>query len=523
MLIIGAEQVLESTGGPVPGLFVNNCHSLVRVFGAFLPAAQLLEAMCFLARDLVLESSFDPLDISHLLQDFIKQFGGTKVKVEVLLEAFYKIAQGPTVQGRNMAVFTFSILAHHHLDKVVQYLLQFPFGDCERVWKEVLPSADPEKLIHLMAKQLYQSPLAESATQVQHLSSLLHAILRMEDYKAAVRQNFPQLLIALLGMVVNFHYYQEFLGGAKEVLHLLLGTTGEEVEAAIVNQLFCRETFSQGLSAMVRAVGKRSWWIPPMVESIIAALEDQDFAGMPQVAAAIYIELLSCRLEVYPCEDTLEQLLNWLEYDCLEVRKLSVRGISLLLDSGMDPALLRLFLRDSLSYVEADVLPELIELVDQAYHSRELGEEDLEMLAATYCGLAAHEEASVRESAIEHLGLLRGWARDQRLPITTTEKEAIRELVVVLIHLEDEDLEVAKAARRALSHLAPEVKWWAHSNKFSLHFALHQAAKHLSKTFSKGILRSAALSCTQLSANRLPAVSRVAALLLGKSSNVLPW
>lgn len=48
--------------------------------------------------------------------------------MEVLLEAFYKIAQGPTVQGRNMAVFAFSILAHHHLDQVVQYLLQFPFG-----------------------------------------------------------------------------------------------------------------------------------------------------------------------------------------------------------------------------------------------------------------------------------------------------------------------------------------------------------------------------------------------------------
>ncbi|XP_060128343.1 insulin receptor substrate 2 isoform X2 [Zootoca vivipara] len=47
-----------------------------------------------------------------------------------------------------------------------------------------------------------------------------------------------------------------------------------------------------------------------------------------------------------------------------------------------------------------------------------------------------------------------------------------------LIHLEDED-EVAKAARRALSHLAPQVRWWAHPNKFSLHFALHQAAKHL--------------------------------------------
>ncbi|XP_053257923.1 maestro heat-like repeat-containing protein family member 7 [Podarcis raffonei] len=514
ILITRAEKVLKSTGGPVPELFVNNCYHLARVFGAFLPAEQLLEAMCFLARDLVVESSFNPLDISHLLQEFIKQFGGTKVEVKVLLEAFYKISQGPTVQGRSMAVFALSIMSHHHMEKVVEYLLQFPFGDCERVWKEVLASADPEQLIHLTAEQLYQSPLAESATQVQHLTSLLHAILRMEDFKAAVRRNFPQLLIALLGMVINFHYDQEFLGGAKEVLHLLLGTTGEQVEVAIVDQLFCRETFSQGLSAMVRAVGKRRWWIPPMVESIIAALKDQDFAGMPQVAAAIYIELLSCRLEVYPCADTLEQLLNWLEHDHLQVWKLSVRGISLLLDSDMDPSLLRLLLLESLSYAEADVLPELIELVDQAYHSRKLEEEDLNMLAETYCGLAAHEEASVRASAIQHLGLLQGWVRDQRLPITSTEEEAIHELVVILIHLKDED-EVAKVARRALSHLAPQVKCWAHPNKFSLHFARHQAAKHLSKTFSKDILRSAALSCTKPSANRLPAVSRVAALLLG--------
>ncbi|XP_053256947.1 uncharacterized protein LOC128419819 isoform X2 [Podarcis raffonei] len=512
ILITRAEKVLKSPGGPVPELFVNNCFHLARVFGAFLPAEQLLEAMCFLARDLVVESSFNPLDISHLLQEFIKQFGGTKVEVKVLLEAFYKIAQGPTVQGRDMAVVALSTLSHQHLVKVVEYLFQFLFRDCERVWKEVLASAEPEKLIHLMAKQIYQSPLAESATQVQHLTSLLHAILRMEDYKAAVRQNFPQLLIALLGMVMNFHYDQEFLGGAKEVLHLLLGTTGEEVETAIVDQLFCRENFSQGLSAMVRAIGKRRWWIPPMAENITAALKDKAFAGMPQVAAAIYIELLSCHL--LPCEDTLEQLFNWLEHDYLQVRKLSIRGISLLLDSDMDPSLLRLLLLDSLLDAKADVLPELIELVHRAYLSGDLGEKELKMLAATYCGLVAHEEDSVRASAIQHLGLLRGWVRDQRLPITSTEEEAINELVVVLIHLEDED-EVAKAARRALSHLAPEVKWWAHPNKFSLHFALHQAAKHLSKTFSKDILRSVALLCTELSANRLPAVSRMAALLLG--------
>ncbi|XP_053265116.1 uncharacterized protein LOC128423704 [Podarcis raffonei] len=174
-LIIRAQKVLNSTGEPVPELFINDCYSLARVFGTFLPAEQLLEAMCFLASNLVLESSFDPLDISHLLQEFIKQFSGKAVEVEVLLEAFYKITQGPTVEGRNMAVFTFSILSHHHLVKVVEYLLQFPFGDCERVWKEVSASANQEQLLHLMAEQLYQSPLAESATQVGNIEGFLYS------------------------------------------------------------------------------------------------------------------------------------------------------------------------------------------------------------------------------------------------------------------------------------------------------------------------------------------------------------
>lgn len=66
MHIIGAEQVLESTGGPVPGLFVNNCHSLVRVsrclsshmfwvpqrqhLGFLLPSPALWASLTFLSR-----------------------------------------------------------------------------------------------------------------------------------------------------------------------------------------------------------------------------------------------------------------------------------------------------------------------------------------------------------------------------------------------------------------------------------------------------------------------------------------
>lgn len=42
------------------------------------------------AGDLATQSSFMPLDISHSLQVFIKQFSVKVVKVEVLLETFHK-------------------------------------------------------------------------------------------------------------------------------------------------------------------------------------------------------------------------------------------------------------------------------------------------------------------------------------------------------------------------------------------------------------------------------------------------
>lgn len=69
------------------------------------------------------------------------------------------------------------------------------------------------------------------------------------------------------------------------------GAEGTGSDCAPVCFLQCLSLPYQDLLLHFRAVGKRRWWIPPMVESIIAALGDQDFAGMPQVAAAIYIEV----------------------------------------------------------------------------------------------------------------------------------------------------------------------------------------------------------------------------------------
>ncbi|XP_077778692.1 uncharacterized protein LOC144326189 [Podarcis muralis] len=95
---------------------LSDLHLLFQV--TFLPAEQLLKAKCFLASDLAAESTFEPLDISHLLQEF----SGKAVEVEVLLEAFQKITPRSTMESREVA-----ILVYHYLEKVVEHLLQFPF------------------------------------------------------------------------------------------------------------------------------------------------------------------------------------------------------------------------------------------------------------------------------------------------------------------------------------------------------------------------------------------------------------
>ncbi|CAI5781537.1 Hypothetical predicted protein [Podarcis lilfordi] len=109
------------------------------------------------------------------------------------------------------------------------------------------------------------------------------------------------------------------------------------------------------------------------------------------------------------------------------------------------------------------------------------------------------DEALVRAAAVRHLGLLRGRAGQRWCPCLP--EEGIAEVVNVIIHLENTE-EVAEAAKAVLKLLVPKVIWWAEPNVFHLHHALHKAAKYLIKTYSKDIVRGAAMSLLQPAANK---------------------
>lgn len=119
--ILRAGWILNPTEGPSPELLLHNSYALPMVFDAYLPPEQLLEAVCYLARDLAVKGI--SLKIHALLHQFLDEFSGKAVQVKLLLEAFLQNAKGPSMEQWKMALFAFSVLAKQCPESMVGYLL----------------------------------------------------------------------------------------------------------------------------------------------------------------------------------------------------------------------------------------------------------------------------------------------------------------------------------------------------------------------------------------------------------------
>ncbi|XP_053100205.1 uncharacterized protein LOC128322623 isoform X2 [Hemicordylus capensis] len=511
-LVKRALSALGPTTEPNPSFFSGNCYNLAMVFGGFLSSEQLLEVMHFLAGDLTTEGSFDLLNIFHLPREFIKQFSGKSVWLEELLDHLFIRLKDRVPHGQDIALLAFPVLAVDHLEEVVLYLLKHPFSKCQEHWQAIFSAADHSQILAEVAKWMPEcSRVATRAVRV------LYLFLNSND-KQAVKERFPHLLLALLQQISA--RLEENLGVIEslETLYLLLRTVGIEEESLgeYLEHFGSPESFSQGLSILVRIlIAKCSWSTPALVHYIGAILEGKHTTRLPEIGLDIYLELFINQHIVEANQEMVDFIFTCLGHDNARVRELSLQGIALLLNSEVDPWTIQVTLLSSLGMAcKPDVIPKLMELMERALHnvSGERGEAYMRMLASIYCGHIAHENATVRAAAIQHLGMLRTRLGKQWPPCIP--EEGLDELVNVLIHLEDED-EVAEATKATLKQLVPEVRWRVDPKMYSLHRVLHQAAKYVTKKYKKDLVRGAAFSCMLPSSNNLPAVSRVAALFVG--------
>ncbi|KAJ6652049.1 hypothetical protein lerEdw1_015466, partial [Lerista edwardsae] len=105
------ERALAVTG---PSL---DAHHQARVFGAFLPAPQLLEAIQLLA---ALPDSFSWLDGFALMQELLDQFLHKTLKIEDVLERL-------GLQAGPVAFWVLRALAKSHSEKLLEAFLHLPF------------------------------------------------------------------------------------------------------------------------------------------------------------------------------------------------------------------------------------------------------------------------------------------------------------------------------------------------------------------------------------------------------------
>ncbi|KAJ6652072.1 hypothetical protein lerEdw1_014099, partial [Lerista edwardsae] len=111
----GGEEVIErALAATGPSL---DAHHLARVFGAFLPAQQLLEAIQLLA---ALPDSFCWMDAFALLQELLGQFLHKTLRMEDVLGRL-------CLQAVPVASQVLRVLAKSHLEEVLAAFLHLPF------------------------------------------------------------------------------------------------------------------------------------------------------------------------------------------------------------------------------------------------------------------------------------------------------------------------------------------------------------------------------------------------------------
>ncbi|XP_063150965.1 uncharacterized protein LOC134492514 [Candoia aspera] len=219
-------------------------------------------------------------------------------------------------------------------------------------------------------------------------------------------------------------------------------------------------------------------------------------------------------------EKTWKLLMAWLEHPSQTVHQLSRKGLLHLCENYkvmMTPEELCHHVLGGLSSDSSTITLEFLGLAEQL--GLQAGEEVWTplnaSLAAQYRSLFHHEAATIRRAALNHI-----W------PLLQHRKDlegiaAIHTLIAVLMHVEDVEEEVAKAAKLTLRHLAQALHWHLGGTllaggTYSLQELLHKITKRLIRfPIPESQLEMEVFTCLWYFKSKQASVRRTAAMFIG--------
>ncbi|XP_007667066.2 maestro heat-like repeat-containing protein family member 9 isoform X2 [Ornithorhynchus anatinus] len=303
-------------------------------------------------------------------------------------------------------------------------------------------------------------------------SQALCILLPAFEYKIAVAEFFPQLLMALILQLYysgNFFWTKKQPLYARDALRILLRCSGLFKVDAALQEKKCWEHFPhqmfyhRGVYLVAKTLSQFKF---PQFPKTLHYLYKLSVEGPRRVEDSItivifLIELLSNFFKDPFPEPFLILFRKWVSDSDPAVCKLSLKKIACMapvVNEMENPTELLLAILDAFSSQNGSVviqamhtLRSLLNVLDKLVYASVCNR-----IASSYCPLLDHGLASVRALSIRHFGEL---LKDMNEYSWLLKDEVFKALVPLILFLEDKKKAVVEACKYTLNICAPHLKW----------------------------------------------------------------
>ncbi|XP_053123497.1 uncharacterized protein LOC128332787 [Hemicordylus capensis] len=319
-------------------------------------------------------------------------------------------------------------------------------------------------------------------------------VIRSVEYASEVEERFPELLVGLVNKILTgLHNTTEGVGN--------------------------RDSQDLPPEALLQTPSSTVARLKAYLASLFSLDKDPEEHSLAEVA--FFVELLLKDQDFAALEKTWTLLVAWLVHPSQNIRYLSERGLLHIygkLKAAKKPQDFSAGILGGLRTSSLEATLGVLAFMERLRHCPSEHQATVNAVLAALCRpLFHHEEAKIRRAAMRtHLDLLQ-----HRHHHHEGTEENITTLIVVLMHVEDEDLEVAQAAKDNLSLLAEALLWHLEGkllarDSYSLQELLHKIAKRLIRQLgTEDAVEMEATKILGFFHSEQPSVRRMAALLIG--------
>ncbi|XP_053123037.1 uncharacterized protein LOC128332596 isoform X4 [Hemicordylus capensis] len=360
-------------------------------------------------------------------------------------------------------------------------------------------------------------------------------VIRCVEYASEVEERFPELLVGLVNKILTgLQNTTEGVGNrdsqdlppeeTAQIVRTLLERVAQVTPEKTCWESLCSpQSCLQGVALLVRALLQTPSSTVARLKAYLASLFslDKDPEQHSLAEVAFFVELLLKDKDFAALEKTWTLLVAWLVHPSQNIRYLSERGLLQIygkLKAAKKPQDFSAGILGGLRTSSLEATLGVLAFMERLRHCPSEHQATVNAVLAALCRpLFHHEEAKIRRAAMKtHLDLLQ-----HRHHHHEGTEENITTLIAVLMHVEDEDLEVAQAAKDNLSLLAEALLWHLEGrllarDSYSLQELLHKIAKRLIRQLgTEDAVEMEAINILGFFRSEQPSVRRTAALLIG--------